>query len=192
MEKIKLADLDLFTVGNQIQLYGAIYTGLGRIFLLPLPDEDSEELQAVAPEILEMDKGDWEKFLRQSDLLEVTGPNKAILRKSQRQIDQNISWAVYRRDNYSCRYCGRDKVPLTVDHIILWEDGGATTEDNLVACCRRCNKLRGNMEYSDWIISSEYRFVSKTLGVLAAHDNKMLCGKLDTLRALSVVQQRSR
>ncbi|WP_212636678.1 HNH endonuclease, partial [Salmonella enterica] len=55
-----------------------------------------------------------------------------ILRKNQRILDQKIAWEVYRRDKYKCRYCGIDNVPLTVDHIITWESGGATHADNLM------------------------------------------------------------
>jgi 5-methylcytosine-specific restriction endonuclease McrA len=42
-------------------------------------------------------------------------------------------------------YCGnRDKVKLTVDHIIPQSKGGKSTFDNRVAACRECNHKKGN------------------------------------------------
>jgi len=86
---------------------------------------------------------------------------KVIVRKSTRNISQEVSWRVFRRDKCKCRYCGNDKVPLTVDHLVLWEEGGPSIEDNLTAACKKCNKTRGNMQYADWLNSSYYRKVSQ-------------------------------
>ena len=61
-------------------------------------------------------------IIRQLDVLEITGNEKIVLRKSQRNISQSISWNVFRRDNFRCVYCGSDNVPMTVDHVILWEN----------------------------------------------------------------------
>ncbi|GAG09150.1 unnamed protein product, partial [marine sediment metagenome] len=71
---------------------------------------------------------------------------------------------------YKCRYCGRDDVPLTVDHLVLWEDGGPSIEENLVSACRKCNKKRGNTEYSDWLQHPYYLKVSAAL--LPCHQEK--------------------
>lgn len=179
MHTITIEELDILDIGNTIQLGGAIWTGQGRIFLVPLPDESL----VGDIEVLRMDADQWERFLNQSDLMDVRGPGKAILRKSQRQIDQAMSWRVYKRDGYVCRYCGRE-MPLTVDHIILWESGGATVEDNLLAACRRCNKLRGNMEYEKWIESPEYIGVSGALSGEQLARNLMIVGDLDHLRSI--------
>ena len=50
------------------------------------------------------------------------------------------------RDNYKCRYCdcsvtGKE---ANIDHVKPWRDGGRTSFDNLVTCCRNCNKAKGN------------------------------------------------
>lgn len=163
-EVVELKDINLLDLGNTIQISGMMMSdGTGKTLLIPLPDEVIGPLTVLA-----LSNEDWKTFLRQTDILEVevlmddkSGLKKAILRKSTRQIDQRVSWEVYRRDNYKCRYCGRDNVPLTVDHIILWEDGGPSIEDNLTACCKRCNKLRGNMKYDQWLESKEYFEVSR-------------------------------
>ena len=69
---------------------------------------------------------------------------KAILRKTARQIEASVSWQVWRRDGCRCRYCGRDNVPLTVDHLVRWEEGGPSTEENLVSSCKKCNQSQGD------------------------------------------------
>jgi 5-methylcytosine-specific restriction endonuclease McrA len=48
------------------------------------------------------------------------------------------------RDNYTCQYCGTNKVKLTIDHIVPRSRGGKTTFENCVAACRECNSRKGN------------------------------------------------
>ncbi len=179
-EQVTLADLDILEVGHTIQLGGAIWTGNGKVYLVPLPDEDL----VGEHELLVMDTAQWERFLNQSDVLDVRGPGKAILRKSQRQVDQWIAWEVFKRDGYQCRYCGKE-APLTVDHVILWEQGGATVAENLVSACRRCNKLRGSKEYTVWMIGSDYRRVSSDLDADVHMKNVALVDRLDDLRKIT-------
>jgi len=52
-----------------------------------------------------------------------------------------LRFLVFRRDGYSCQYCGRSapEFPLHVDHIVPWSKGGATVFDNLRTACRACN-----------------------------------------------------
>lgn len=50
---------------------------------------------------------------------------------------------IYKRDNYTCTYCGSKK-NLTIDHIIPKSKGGKNTWDNLVTCCSSCNIHKGN------------------------------------------------
>lgn len=201
MKTIKLSDIELLDVGHTIQLYGAVYCGSDGMFLLPLPDEPVDEWDCGKDQMmLVMSAAEWEVFIRQTDLMEMKGPAKAILRKSQRQIDQNISWAVFRRDGYACRYCGRSDVPLTVDHIHLWESGGLSVEDNLISSCRRCNKLRGSMLYEDWLDCPQYHTVLMTgtsqynTGAAEMRDgnNRKVLADLPRLQSLSTSKQRSR
>jgi 5-methylcytosine-specific restriction endonuclease McrA len=53
---------------------------------------------------------------------------------------------VYRRDAYTCQYCGdRPGVDeLTIDHVIPRSRGGATTWENCVTACRRCNAKKAD------------------------------------------------
>ena len=166
---VNLRHINMYELGHTIQLTGMLLTDSQRniTYLVPLPDENisDDELKW-----LDMSHDQWKNLLRQTDIQEVEvladdeGKfKKAVLRKSTRQIDQKVSWNVFRRDEYTCRYCGRDDVPLTVDHLVLWEEGGPSIEDNLVSSCKRCNKVRGNTQYSDWITSPKYIEISKDL-----------------------------
>lgn len=198
----KLSDLNILDIGNNIQLAGAVYIGNGKLYLTMFPDEagelnDSFEtcswVQSTGEhldiESLNMTQEEWETFLRQTDLLETQGlvkaengsVEKAILRKSSRQIDQGVSWKVFRRDGYSCRYCRADDVPLTVDHLVCWEEGGPSTEANLVAACRKCNKTRGNTPYTQWLEHPYYKKVSQNLTEGEREANMKLASTLDSI-----------
>lgn len=181
MNCITLDAIDILDVGNKIQLAGAIWSDDETVYIVPLPDEDLSGGPMVR---LNMDMAQWERFLNQSDVLDIRGIGKAILRKSQRQIDQWISWEVFRRDGFLCRYCGKE-APLTVDHVITWEQGGATVPENLVSACRRCNKLRGNTEYTPWMIGPDYGKVCGGLSSEAHMKNVALVDKLDDLRKIT-------
>ncbi len=50
---------------------------------------------------------------------------------------------IFRRDNYTCQYCGRRDVALTVDHVIPRHMGGRHIWVNLAAACSACNHRKG-------------------------------------------------
>lgn len=52
---------------------------------------------------------------------------------------------IFRRDNYTCQYCGRQLANLTIDHVVPRHLGGKTQWDNVVTACSRCNHLKGGM-----------------------------------------------
>lgn len=61
----------------------------------------------------------------------------------ERVIPSNIRQAVLERDDYLWRYSGRRSQTMEIDHIIPVSQGGASTLDNLVTACRRCNRKKG-------------------------------------------------
>lgn len=191
MNTIELHDIDIYEVGTQITMCGVIYHSNDRVYLVPFPDQDFDELHDMPASVLAMDAAQWERFLQQSDVLDVRGPNKAILRKSQRQIDKIVSWKVFERDQYVCRYCGR-RAPLTVDHVVTWESGGSSVESNLVAVCGPCNKKRGMLEYSAWLKSPAYIKASSGLSEWAKDANQLVLVDLPRLRREAVQKPRSR
>jgi len=50
---------------------------------------------------------------------------------------------VFRRDNFTCQYCGRHNLSLTIDHVIPRHMGGPHTWGNVVAACSSCNHRKG-------------------------------------------------
>lgn len=49
---------------------------------------------------------------------------------------------VLRRDDNCCAYCGR--FANTIDHVQPRSRGGRDSWENLVACCLRCNNVKGD------------------------------------------------
>lgn len=50
---------------------------------------------------------------------------------------------VFRRDNYTCQYCGKQSLTLTIDHVIPRHLHGPHTWTNVVAACSACNHRKG-------------------------------------------------
>jgi len=50
---------------------------------------------------------------------------------------------VFRRDNFTCQYCGRRDTGLTVDHVVPRYQGGLHIWTNVVAACAHCNHHKG-------------------------------------------------
>lgn len=184
---MKFSDLNLLDFGHGTQLAGAIYASDDKIYFLPFPDEESWSTLSV--EQVNMSVEDWKTLLRQTDLLETEimqaaadgTVTKAIVRKSTRQIEQHVSWNVYRRDGYACRYCGADSIPLTVDHLVTWESGGPSIEANLLAACRKCNKVRGDLDYASWLRHPHYLRVAEKLTQSGRQANEALVATLDSI-----------
>lgn len=197
---MKLSEIDLLSIGNTVQIAGAVFAGEGKLLLCMFPDDrgsltgagthflpdtpgrEPADEDLLEVHLLDMGQDDWQKFLRQTDILEVEVLErssdgklaKAVLRKSARQIESAISWQVFRRDGYACRYCGRDDVPLTVDHVVLWEEGGPSTPENLVSACKKCNKTRGRTKYPDWLRHPHYLRTSERLPEEVLERNRRL------------------
>ena len=49
---------------------------------------------------------------------------------------------VLRRDGHRCAYCGNHA--STIDHVIPRSRGGRDEWENLVACCLKCNNIKGD------------------------------------------------
>ena len=46
---------------------------------------------------------------------------------------------VFKRDRFTCQYCGKKVQDLTLDHVIPRRQNGAHTWENVVTACNRCN-----------------------------------------------------
>lgn len=193
---MKFSDIKLLDIGNTLQMAGAVYTDSeGKAFYFPFPSARAEGEEPVR---VEMSNEDWKALLRQADLVETEvlaqhkdgALYKAIIRKSQRQVDSHVQWNVYRRDNFMCRYCGTEELPLTIDHLVRWEDGGPTIEENLVAACRKCNKVRGDIAYAAWIRHPYYVEVSQGVSYAYQELNRRVADTLVDIPRNPVVKDR--
>ena len=183
--EITLDDIEIYDLGNTIKISGIIISGNEKDYYCYLPDYVEDLHNEI---YLNMNLEDWKKFFRQTDTLktEVFSQNdgqfiKTIVRKCERQIDQFVSWRVFQRDHYSCRYCNKTGIPLTVDHLILWENGGPSIEENLLTACKKCNKTRGRMEYTNWLDSDYYIQISKNLPIDIVRKNEYLASTLSSI-----------
>lgn len=50
---------------------------------------------------------------------------------------------IFKRDNYTCQYCGKDK-DLSIDHVLPRSRGGGSTWKNLITACKTCNARKGD------------------------------------------------
>ena len=59
---------------------------------------------------------------------------------------------IYERDGRKCFYCKKDLKyrQVTLDHYLPKSKGGKEEIYNLVLCCRKCNKLKGNRIPKDY------------------------------------------
>lgn len=71
--------------------------------------------------------------------------------KKRKTISQMTRFEVFKRDSFTCQYCG-EKAPdvvLEVDHIKPVAGGGDNEIMNLVTSCKGCNAGKGARELSD-------------------------------------------
>jgi HNH endonuclease len=59
-------------------------------------------------------------------------------------VSSRVRFEVFRRDDYTCRYCRAADQPLTVDHVLPTVLGGTDDPSNLVTACRDCNAGKGS------------------------------------------------
>ena len=69
---------------------------------------------------------------------------QSICRVERGKVTNKMRFAIYERDHYRCRKCGRKTNDLEVDHIIPIAKGGKSTFDNLQTLCHRCNYRKGS------------------------------------------------
>lgn len=57
---------------------------------------------------------------------------------------------VFRRDDFTCLYCGRRGVKLECDHVHPVSKGGDSSIENLVTACFECNRSKRNKSLAEW------------------------------------------
>jgi 5-methylcytosine-specific restriction endonuclease McrA len=63
---------------------------------------------------------------------------------------------VFKRDSYTCQYCGTTK-ELTLDHLIPKAKGGQTSWNNLVTACKKCNSQKGDFSLEQTNMKLSFR-----------------------------------
>lgn len=69
---------------------------------------------------------------------------QALCRVERGKVSNKMRFAIYKRDDYRCRKCGRKTDDLEIDHIIPISKGGKSTYDNLQTLCHHCNYNKGS------------------------------------------------
>lgn len=57
---------------------------------------------------------------------------------------------IFRRDDYTCAYCGVRGVSLECDHVVPVARGGGHEDENLTTACRACNRSKRDKLVSEW------------------------------------------
>jgi 5-methylcytosine-specific restriction endonuclease McrA len=56
---------------------------------------------------------------------------------------------IFRRDSFTCQYCGRHGNDMTVDHVMPRHMGGLHVWHNVVTACASCNHRKGGRRVED-------------------------------------------
>lgn len=87
-----------------------------------------------------MSENDWDLF--EINPTSSTNPVNKITFPRQ-PISKELRWAIWKRDNFTCRNCGSRKY-LHIDHIKPVSKGGKTIKSNLQTLCSKCNIKKGS------------------------------------------------
>ena len=70
----------------------------------------------------------------------------ALCRVERSRVTNRLRFAIYERDGYRCRNCGKtgSEASLEIDHVFPVSKGGKSTPDNLQTLCRECNRRKGD------------------------------------------------
>lgn len=73
------------------------------------------------------------------------------LTSNRQPLSRSIRFEVFKRDSFTCNYCGRQApiVTLHVDHIHPVVEGGTNDILNLITACEECNQGKGKRKLSD-------------------------------------------
>lgn len=87
-----------------------------------------------------------------------------------RHLSQSKRQKILDRD-IVCVYCGDDAD--CVDHVVPYSWSQCDDEDNLVACCTRCNLIAGGIVFKDF--DQKCNYIKNRLKAKRYHDNYSVC-----------------
>lgn len=144
-------------IGNLIKIQGLLVGDSGASMLLLLPGVDHRWDGMVQSLTVE----EWTEYLQRSDDPEVLiMPMKAFHRKLRYEISGFVQQKVWKADSFLCMYCAKPmgEVPLTIDHFIPLEMGGANDTSNYLSACRKCNKDKGGQDPREFCKQRKYDY----------------------------------
>lgn len=120
------------------------------------------EYDASEVEIVTLNPEQWRDLLADSD----SQLDHAWTKKAERAVTALTKQAVWRRDDFRCVYCrkGMGLTVLTIDHFVPESLGGGNEFNNLVSCCKRCNRIKADSHPSEWLAANRidyHEFVSR-------------------------------
>jgi hypothetical protein len=71
--------------------------------------------------------------------------------RERRSIAADLRMTIFKRDNFTCHYCGTRGERLECDHVIPVSRGGTDDIWNLVTACRPCNRSKGAKTIEEWL-----------------------------------------
>ncbi len=84
------------------------------------------------------------------------GKGIIIKGNGQRENYYKLRFEIFKRDNFTCQYCGRnvkeDKIKLHCDHIHPKSKEGLFIANNLITSCEECNSGKGNTLLSEHLL----------------------------------------
>ena len=66
----------------------------------------------------------------------------SMVRRPQRVVRRLTRLEIFKRDNYTCQYCGKESRHLTLDHVMPRFRNGQHTWENVVSACVPCNRSK--------------------------------------------------
>lgn len=70
-------------------------------------------------------------------------------------IDKETIKHIFERDDYKCKFCGKER-DLILDHIIPLSKNGNNNIENLQVLCMKCNDSKGNKNPPSYKSFEEY------------------------------------
>lgn len=64
---------------------------------------------------------------------------------------RSIRERIFKRDGYSCQYCGATGARLECDHVVPVARGGGHGDENLVTACFECNRSKRDKLPEEWV-----------------------------------------
>lgn len=98
---------------------------------------------------------------------------------------------IFHSDDNRCAYCGRKHSRLELDHVVP-RGKGSNRIDNLITCCRPCNRAKGNdpievfLKDKPELLKKIKERLERSNLASAAHVNTVLPSQVEDLRATSL------